>query len=128
MTDYVSNIVPVFMLILGLSYLIQARMWEQIAREFIETGSRNMIPALVMVVAGLTIIINHNIWIASWTVAITIFGWILLIKGITILLFPQMGKGFTGLSESVLITWIRLAGVIFTLLGAILTYTIWFAG
>ncbi|MBN2454374.1 hypothetical protein JXB11_02405 [Candidatus Woesearchaeota archaeon] len=39
---------------------------------------------------GLVTVILHNVWVASWEVAITILGWSTLIKGISKIGFPEM--------------------------------------
>lgn len=38
---------------------------------------------------GLATVILHNVWVANWTVAITILGWATLLKGITKVGFPE---------------------------------------
>ena len=38
---------------------------------------------------GLATVIAHNIWVPNWTIAITILGWVTLLKGITKVGFPE---------------------------------------
>ncbi|MFA6039354.1 MAG: hypothetical protein WCV62_01330 [Candidatus Peribacteraceae bacterium] len=38
---------------------------------------------------GLVTVILHNIWVADWRVAVTILGWVTLLKGITKVAFPE---------------------------------------
>lgn len=38
---------------------------------------------------GLVTVILHNLWVVDWRVAITILGWITLLKGITKIAFPE---------------------------------------
>ncbi|MDP2873922.1 MAG: hypothetical protein Q8N84_01330 [bacterium] len=38
---------------------------------------------------GLVTVILHNIWVTDWRVAITILGWVTLLKGITKIGFPE---------------------------------------
>jgi hypothetical protein len=51
-------------------------------------------PALVLIsgvisfVPGLAIVRVHNLWVAGWAVLVTIFGWLLLVGGLTRMLFP----------------------------------------
>lgn len=46
-------------------------------------------------VVGFLIVSNHNTWESSWVVLVTITGWIALIKGLSMLIFP----GFIGFSK-----------------------------
>jgi hypothetical protein len=58
----------------------------------LEPMSRN--PALVLIygmflfVAGLAIVRFHNHWSADWTVLVTILGWLLIVGGLSRMLFP----------------------------------------
>ena len=38
---------------------------------------------------GLATVVAHNLWVANWRVAITILGWITLIKGMEKIVFPD---------------------------------------
>jgi len=38
---------------------------------------------------GLVTVILHNIWVANWSIVITILGWVTLIKGVTKIGFPE---------------------------------------
>jgi len=38
---------------------------------------------------GLVTVILHNVWVADWRVAITILGWVTLLKGMTKIGFPE---------------------------------------
>lgn len=38
---------------------------------------------------GMLIVSFHNVWVADWTVLITVIGWTLLVEGIFYLAFPK---------------------------------------
>ena len=128
MAQLVSHIVPVFILVLGLSYLLAADHWIKLATEILEAPHRFLIPALGLLTAGLVIVVTHNWWRPSLGVVVTVFGWILVLKGAAFLLFPQIGGRFTGFSVGFMKAWARLAGLVLAVLGALLTYAAWFTG
>ncbi len=39
--------------------------------------------------AGLAIVLTHNVWVASWPVLITLFGWLTTIGGAVRIAFPD---------------------------------------
>jgi hypothetical protein len=43
----------------------------------------------IAVVAGCLIVHYHNTWQRDWTILITIMGWLSLIKGVLIIVFPK---------------------------------------
>lgn len=48
-----------------------------------------LMAGFIGIVAGLAIVLSHNIWELSWRGLITLFGWVALIKGITYVAFPD---------------------------------------
>ena len=52
------------------------------------------------ITVGLLIIHYHNNWVNNWTVLVTIFGWIALVKGILLLAVPKLSTIFKALHKS----------------------------
>jgi len=61
-------------------------------RSIIPEIGKNMLVTLLAsfagIMGGLAVILTHNVWVASWPVLITIFGWAALIKGVAYLFAP----------------------------------------
>ncbi len=47
---------------------------------------------VILFVAGLAIINNHNVWIYGWQTVVTIIGYAVLIIGLLRMLFPEIQK------------------------------------
>ena len=56
--------------------------------DFCQNAALVFYGGLLALVVGVVIILTHNIWVANWTVMITIIGWAGLIKGIWMIVFP----------------------------------------
>lgn len=63
---------------------------------------------------GLVTVILHNIWVTDWRVAITILGWVTLLKGATKIGFPEHVNKQAQMFKSQKKLW----GLIIFLLGA----------
>ena len=68
--------------------------------EYTEDKTITIATGYITFLLGLATVVAHNIWVADWRVAITILGWVTLIKGIEKIGFPdrvnkkaQMFKG-----------------------------------
>lgn len=127
MSALVSQVTVVFMLVVGLSFLFQGRHWLRFSRDVMEVPHRFFSQALLMVILGSAIVATHNEWSVGWGLAITVYGWALLLKGATLLVYPQFADWFSGLSDGLFVTWIRVGGAVLAAFGAILTYRVWFA-
>ena len=121
-----STVVPVFswlLLILGISYVLQAETWIRLSKDALTNAHKYYPLYLFLLVFGLVIIIEHNKWSMGWNVAITFFGWAMAIKSTVLLLAPQLMEPFIRLIDmSPIKNWIRTAGAVLATIGAILVY------
>lgn len=124
MTETVTFVMSWFVLVLGLSYTFQKAGWKRLVEAFLIKGDiHRIIPmTMFMLVFGLAVIANHNIWEMSMRVVITIFGWSMAIKGAFYMTFPEVGRKAAKYFLPVIDPWIRVAGVLITLLGALLVW------
>jgi len=121
-----STVVPVFswlLLILGLSYMFQAKIWIRLSKDALTNAHKYYPLYLFLLIFGLVIIFEHNIWSLDWNVAITFFGWTMVIKSTVFFVTPRLMEPFAKLIDMVFVkTWIRIAGAGLATLGSILVY------
>lgn len=109
---------------------ILAAAWAMITRPQVTSrlgGDFLKYPALVFVtggivlVGGLAIVNAHNIWVLGWPVIITLFGWAMVISGALRVMLPGVvTRVGDAMIERPAAT--RIAGVVWAVLGAVLTY------
>lgn len=72
--------------------------------------------SFLAIILGLINVIIHNVWVADWRIIITLFGWLALIKGISLFAFPQFAlkwiHNFDFKWFHVLMFFLFLAGII----------------
>jgi len=85
-------------LILGLS-TVGAKFLGRVI-QYTEDKTITVSTGYITFLLGLATVVAHNLWVADWRIAVTILGWITLIKGIEKIVFPdrinkkaQMFKG-----------------------------------
>ena len=122
MSEIVTTVISSMLLILGLSYFFQSGQWVRLAKDAIDNPYRYFPMVLFILILGLTVIGTHNRWVFGWPVVITLMGWIMTVKGIVFLVFPQVMKRFAGWSEELMGAYIRISGTIMALIGGVLVY------
>ena len=125
--EIIAKVTSLFILVLGVSYLIQARMWAEIGGEIAQQPHRGLLGALGTLVFGLVIVTGHNVWGFGWPVIITILGWSMMIKTAIYLMYPQWAKAFASWPKDALTKWTRASGIWVTILGAVLVYVFVFS-
>ena len=111
----IAIVTAALMLILGCSMLFATRSWLGLLNELSDKPHRLLVPGLAAVVFGLIVVFNHNHWEKSWEVAVTIGGWLILLKGLGFLFIPDIVGLHARFPESVTKMVMRVGGTVIIL-------------
>jgi uncharacterized membrane protein len=112
-----------YIILIGIGLLLNRKTFRKIMEDFPKNHSLVFVTGLMTFVAGLSIVLFHNIWVLDWRLVITLFGWVALIKGAWLVLLPETLNKTTALYVAnfklVLIPWfiMLLVGFFLTLKG-----------
>jgi hypothetical protein len=73
---------------MGLGGLVSKDSFARVFADFAGSPALLFLTGIPALVFGFLLVTFHNVWVMGWTVIITIFGWLGLIKGLLIFLFP----------------------------------------
>jgi uncharacterized membrane protein HdeD (DUF308 family) len=118
---FLARMIGPVLLAIGIALLINQRSVREMATEFLASKALIFMSGVLSLLGGLAIVLTHNVWDASWPVAITLFGWFLAIGGAFRIIFPDSVKsmGASLLDSPVLL---NVSGVAHGLLGAVLCF------
>lgn len=88
-----AQIFQIFSLVylaVGIGILINPAFYKKLIEDFIESASVLYLGGIMALVVGYLILAFHNTWTRDLSVIITIVGWLALLKGILILIVPNM--------------------------------------
>ena len=113
---FIARAMGVFLLVLSLSLLINARTFIPAVVTIFHDGALQFILGMILLVIGTLLNSMHNVREKSWVVVITIISWIAFIKGILYLMFPACVQGMA--QQFIQTTsWIYVGGIINILIG-----------
>ena len=118
----IKYVVSWLILILGMSYLLQGKMWIKYINSISEKEELFYPIAVLLLMAGLIILSVHNVWVLDWSVAITITGWSLVIKSTLFLIAPGLLLFYRSWPASILLVWMRAVGALLVVVGCMLVY------
>ena len=72
----------------GLAVLMNKQYTLKCVEDIKQHPGLQIISAIIPLLLGAYLVINHNIWHKDWTVILTIVGWMLLFSGVYRHLFP----------------------------------------
>ena len=107
--------------VVGLGMLVNRAYYRQLMDKFTTSNMMAFYGGAMAVVAGMFMVLFHNMWVGGWEVIITLFGWAALIKGVLLILAPKAMLGLTKTfikNDSVFVLW----GALVLILGLVLCY------
>jgi len=75
--------------ITALGLLINYKAYLNMVAEFAQHRGLSFLAGYLALTGGLLILAFHRLWLWDWVVLITILGWVMVIKGAVILIFPS---------------------------------------
>ena len=96
---------------------------QNLLKEFSTSPALLYLSGMMAIVVGFLLVTFHNVWVLDWTVIITVFGWISLVKGLMLMALQGMyGKIFDFMHKRTTFlkfysVFVLLLGVFFLVLG-----------
>jgi hypothetical protein len=100
----IAKIASVVYLSAALGALFNRDHYRRILDDWSQNATLMYFMGFTAVVLGFIMVHYHNNWVMDWTVLVTILGWLALIKGVLLIIFPGfleryskplfVGKGF----------------------------------
>ena len=119
--NFIAQIIGLLFSIDAVGVLINTAIYRRMVEEFTESPAHCYLGGILALFFGLFILNFNNAWTADWTVIITIIGWLSVVKGVLLLVFPNVYLQFAN--------WMRMGdammrymGIIYLLLGLFLTF------
>lgn len=88
-SKFLSKVLGLYLVIVSLAMLIRMDQFASYVNSLINNEPLMFVTGFFTLILGLLMVVSHNIWQWHWRLIITIFSWIALIKGASIIFFPQ---------------------------------------
>lgn len=85
----IAKITAVIYLSASLGGFFSRDYYRRLAEDMCRNATLTYMMGFITVILGFLIVHYHNLWGRDWTVLVTIIGWLALIKGILIIVFPK---------------------------------------
>jgi hypothetical protein len=120
-STYLARLIGPVLAILGLGMLFNAASYVALVDEFMRNPALLYFASALGLLAGIAVVLAHNVWTADWRVIITLLGWISIVDSASWILATDLVRRFW--SPLVLTSaFAYAAGVLVLLLGAVLCY------
>ncbi len=90
-----ARIIGPYMVIVAIGIMFNLKFYQRMIEDFLRNSALIYLGGVMALIIGLLIVLFHNVWVAGWAVLITIFGWMGLIKGAWLIIFPNAAGKLT---------------------------------
>jgi hypothetical protein len=116
---FLAKFVGLYLLILGILGIFRHKEFKLLGKDIAASKAALAISGEISLLFGLALVIDHSVWENSWRVIITIFGYLMLLKGIMRFAFPaRVQKMLMGMSDR----GVTICSFVMLIVGIYLTY------
>jgi hypothetical protein len=116
----IAKILGPYCIIVAIGIMFNLKNYQKMMEDFLKNAALIYLGGIMALIFGIVIVLFHNVWVAGWPVIITILGWMGLIKGIWLIVFPNaVGKLTQAFQKKPVI--LRVHMVIVLVIGLLLT-------
>lgn len=88
-TLLVAKVLGIYLVVSGLFLLIKGRTVTHLLKDFFEHPAVVYLTGAILIFLSSMYLIQYNIWDDTWRTLITLFVWLVMLKGLAYILFPQ---------------------------------------
>ena len=121
MAIWISKFLGPVILALSIPMIVTPTTLQETSRRFLADSPLVLISGVLAMTAGLSIVNTHNVWVLDWTLIVTLFGWVLLLGGVSRIIAPRAVDRVGGAMMD-RPTMTRIVGAFWALLGAFLMF------
>ena len=120
-STYLAQLIGPVILVAAIGLLLNREGYKALAQEVVRSPALLYLSGVLTMIAGVAIVLAHNVWVADWRVLITIFGWLAAIGGAARMALPGASKA---VGERMLDkpAWMTVGGAVWLAVGALLTF------
>lgn len=111
-----------FVVLFGIGFIVSGRHYLRLLDAIKNNSAILLTFGGLNLIIGYLIVTNYNTWIWDWTIIVTIIGWMALLKGMVIMVFPTFHLQIADWSLNVLGKRAGVLGGVLLVLGVVLIY------
>jgi hypothetical protein len=87
---FFANLLGIYLTLFAISQFVYQKRFEQSLRESIASPAILQLMGSFYLLFGICLVLSHSVWVTSWPVAVTVVGYLILLKGCVVLLTPSV--------------------------------------
>lgn len=89
-SKFLGKVLGVYLVILSVLMFVDTHQFTVYVTNLLHNPPLMFITGFFTLIIGILLVVGHNIWGWSWRLIITLIGWIVLVKGVSIIVYPHV--------------------------------------
>jgi hypothetical protein len=86
---FIARLLGAMFVVVGVALLVKPRMFRTILSEFIRGATWLYLAGFIGLLAGMALVLTHNVWAPDWRLIITLIGWVTIVRALISIFQPQ---------------------------------------
>ena len=86
---FLSKVLGIYLIVMSVAFVTQEKRLKPLMLNMMHDSALVLVAGFMALIMGILLVVSHNMWVKDWRVIITIVGWTTLLKGMSIILFPD---------------------------------------
>jgi len=88
-SKFLSKVLGIYLVIIGVAMLVNMHQFASYVSDLVNDKPLMFVSGFFTLILGILMVVSHNIWEWHWRVIISILAWMTLLKGATLIFYPQ---------------------------------------
>ncbi len=88
-TLLVAKILGIYLVVSGLFLMIKGKTVPHLLRDFFDHPAIVYLTGIILIFLSSMYLIQYNIWDGTWRALMTLFAWVVMLKGLAYIFIPQ---------------------------------------
>ncbi len=86
----VSKILGIYLVVSGLFILLKGKTVPHLLKDFFDHPATVYLTGIILIFLSSMYLIQYNVWDGTWRTIVTVFVWLVMLKGLVYIFFPRM--------------------------------------
>ncbi|MCE0722495.1 hypothetical protein [Legionella resiliens] len=88
-SKFLSKVLGIYLIIVSLAMFANLQQFTIYVQELLKDAPLMLVTGFWTLIIGLLMVVTHNVWQWNWRLLITLIGWIILLKGTSMIFYPH---------------------------------------
>ncbi|QLZ67670.1 hypothetical protein FOLKNPGA_00443 [Legionella sp. PC1000] len=88
-SKFLSKVLGIYLIIVSLAMFANLQQFTIYVQELLKDAPLMLVTGFWTLIIGLLMVVSHNVWQWNWRLLITLIGWIILLKGTSMIFYPH---------------------------------------